>query len=72
MNGRNVILAGIPRSGTTLVVRLLNELPDAVALHEPMQVSKLPGGGGPPACDAVDCWFHFTYSLQVIKLKVLK
>ncbi|HWY39712.1 MAG TPA: hypothetical protein VNX27_02850 [Chthoniobacterales bacterium] len=35
---RNVLITGIPRSGTTLVCSLLNKLPDVVALHEPMDV----------------------------------
>jgi len=35
---RNVLITGIPRSGTTLVCSLLNKLPDIVALHEPMGV----------------------------------
>src|SRR5437763_7502866 len=35
---RNVLIAGIPRSGTTLVCSLLNKVPDVVALHEPMDV----------------------------------
>ena len=60
MNERNVILAGIPRSGTTLVVHLLNQLPDVVALHEPMHVAKLPAGGGAPACDAIGRFFQET------------
>jgi hypothetical protein len=34
----NVILTGIPRSGTTFVCHLLNMLPDTVALHEPMDL----------------------------------
>ncbi|MFN8591495.1 MAG: hypothetical protein U0031_08560 [Thermomicrobiales bacterium] len=34
---RNIILTGLPRSGTTLTCSLLNKLPDTVALHEPMQ-----------------------------------
>jgi hypothetical protein len=32
---RNVILTGIPRSGTTLVTALIDSIPDAVALNEP-------------------------------------
>ena len=32
----NVVLTGLPRSGTTLACRLLNTLPDTVALHEPI------------------------------------
>src|SRR5947209_4132371 len=34
----NVLITGIPRSGTTLVCSLLNKVPDVVALHEPMDV----------------------------------
>lgn len=37
MPEHDVILTGLPRSGTTLVCHLLNTLPDTVALHEPMQ-----------------------------------
>jgi hypothetical protein len=37
----DVVLAGVPRSGTTLVCRLLNDLADTVALVEPMDVSAL-------------------------------
>ena len=32
----DVILTGVPRSGTTLVCALLNRVPSVVALHEPM------------------------------------
>ena len=35
---RNVLITGMPRSGTTLVCSLLNKLPETVALHEPMNV----------------------------------
>lgn len=35
---RNVILTGLPRSGTSLACRLLNQLDDVVALQEPMHV----------------------------------
>ena len=37
MTHRNVVLTGLPRSGTTLTCHLLNKLPDTVALHEPMR-----------------------------------
>ncbi len=47
MNGRDVIITGIPRSGTTLVCALLNELPNTVALIEPMPVQRFAGMGGP-------------------------
>ncbi len=32
----DIILTGLPRSGTTLACHLLNRLPSSVALHEPM------------------------------------
>lgn len=35
---RNFLLAGIPRSGTTLACTLLNRLPEVAALPEPMDV----------------------------------
>jgi len=38
-SARNVLLTGLHRSGTTLVCHLLNQLPDTVALHEPMDVA---------------------------------
>ena len=40
MNRRNVVLMGKGRSGTTLVCHLLNMLPDAVALSEPIPPGK--------------------------------
>lgn len=39
----DVILTGIARSGTTLACSLLNRLPQAVALHEPMNPAALAG-----------------------------
>ncbi len=38
---RNVILTGVPRSGTTVTSHLLNRLPNMVALHEPWDVRRL-------------------------------
>src|SRR5918997_1590854 len=32
----NIVLTGLPRSGTTLTCHLLNKLPNTVALHEPI------------------------------------
>lgn len=43
--GLNVLVTGVPRSGTTLSCHLLNRLPDVVALHEPMDVSRFFGVG---------------------------
>ncbi|MBI2311658.1 MAG: hypothetical protein HYU77_04050 [Betaproteobacteria bacterium] len=42
-NPDDVILTGLPRSGTTLTCHLLNRLPGAVALHEPMNLEQLVG-----------------------------
>ena len=39
---RNLIITGIPRSGSTLTCSLLNRLPDVVALNETMNVGGLP------------------------------
>jgi hypothetical protein len=39
---RNIILTGVPRSGTTLCCNLLGQAPDTVALFEPMPVHELP------------------------------
>jgi len=38
---RNLIITGIPRSGSTLACSLLNRLPDVVALNETMDVGDL-------------------------------
>lgn len=40
-NPLNVLLTGLPRSGTTLTCSLLNTVPDCVALSEPMPVQQL-------------------------------
>lgn len=43
MNQTNIVLTGLPRSGTTLACRLLNTLPNTVALHEPIAPGKFAG-----------------------------
>lgn len=42
MNGRDIVLTGVPRSGTTLCCKLLGQAADTVALFEPMPVHELP------------------------------
>ncbi len=37
----NIVLTGIPRSGTTLTCHLLNKLPYTVALHEPIEFREI-------------------------------
>jgi|TARA_R110000737_G_scaffold306646_2_gene314370 hypothetical protein len=41
-NPNNKILTGIPRSGTTLACRLLSQMPDVIALNEPLEPSQFP------------------------------
>lgn len=36
MRKTNIVLTGLPRSGTTLTCHMLNKLPNTVALHEPI------------------------------------
>lgn len=36
-----VLITGLPRSGTTLTVKLLNDLPDCVAMAEPLPVGRM-------------------------------
>ena len=40
------LITGIPRSGTTLCCKLLNQRADVVALHEPINPSDMPEGFG--------------------------
>ncbi len=55
----NVILTGVPRSGTTLACYLLNKLPDVIALHEPIRVrAVLRLDSRAEMCDAVDHFFR--------------
>lgn len=39
MTAEDVLLTGLPRSGTTLTCHLLNKCPGTVALHEPLNVA---------------------------------
>ncbi len=60
MNERNLILTGIKRSGTTLTCHLLNKVPDVIALHEPMKVSKFAEyESREELCEAVARFFQF-------------
>ncbi len=43
MSASDIILAGVPRSGTTLTCHLLNKLPNVVALHEPITTAEYCG-----------------------------
>lgn len=54
---RNVLITGVPRSGTTLVCHLLNKIPDVVALHEPMDLSTLHGKSPSEMIDVINAFF---------------
>jgi hypothetical protein len=43
VNDKTALIAGVPRSGTTLACELLNLVPDTVALDEPMKTRSLTG-----------------------------
>lgn len=55
----NIIVTGLPRSGTTLTCHLLNKVPNTVALHEPMDVMKLAKYKNHSlACDRIEAFFE--------------
>ena len=56
MSGRDLILTGVPRAGTTLCCDLLGRADDTVALVEPMPVQQLPLQHA-AAVDAVRAFF---------------
>jgi hypothetical protein len=59
-NPRNVVLTGLPRSGTTLACHLLNKLPNTVALLEPIEPGQfadlLPDREA--VVDAIERWYR--------------
>jgi hypothetical protein len=58
MDQLNVCITGLPRSGTTLTCSLLNRLPDAIALHEPMKVNAFSKYGSlDKLCDVIAQFF---------------
>ena len=60
-SGQDVVLTGLPRSGTTLVCHLLNKLPDTVALVEPMSGKQLAALKDPQAMtDWIEDFFRQT------------
>ena len=56
MNGRDLALTGVPRSGTTLCCHLLGRARGTVALFEPMEVQRLPRDRG-AAMAAIEAFF---------------
>lgn len=55
---QNIVLTGIPRSGTTLTCHLLNKLPDTVALHEPLAPLDLTAHSKTSLIDFIIEYFH--------------
>jgi hypothetical protein len=56
LDQRNVLLTGLPRSGTTLACELLGSLPDTVALDEPLDGPALAAPAG--AAGRLSRWFR--------------
>ena len=61
-NHHNIVLTGLPRSGTTLACHLLNKLPNTVALLEPIEAGRfadlLPDREA--VAEAMERWFRRT------------
>lgn len=55
--GNNIVLTGLPRSGTTLACAILTRCANTVALSEAMNVSKLPADDRSSAIDMVQAFF---------------
>ncbi|MCB0704758.1 MAG: hypothetical protein KDC34_05585 [Saprospiraceae bacterium] len=55
-NPRNIIITGVPRSGTTLTCFLLTEIPNAVGLNEPVKIGRL--GGKEDILEGVEQFFN--------------
>lgn len=57
----DIVLTGIPRSGTTLTCHLLNKVPNTVALHEPLLWDDLRDPSDHrTVCDGIDQFFRDT------------
>lgn len=70
MSGRNLILTGIPRAGTTLACRIVGSCPDTMALAEPMPVADLPSDDPGAAVAAVDAFFAACRESALLRGKV--
>ncbi|QBQ54390.1 hypothetical protein [Nitrosococcus wardiae] len=57
MNKNNVIITGVPRSGTTLACYLLNKVPNMLALHEPMEVAEFAKLSDDQICKKINDFF---------------
>lgn len=57
MDQSNIIITGLPRSGTTLTCHLLNKVDNMVALHEPMTGGFAPGASNQQICAEIAGFF---------------
>jgi len=57
MNRSNIILTGLPRSGTTLTCHLLNKVNNTIALNEPMTVNFAKGTTKQQVCAEISEFF---------------
>lgn len=55
---RDILITGLPRSGTTLTCHLLNKIDDCVALHEPMIPNSLAGLGEETIIDRIKAFLE--------------
>lgn len=54
MSKANIVLTGLPRSGTTLTCHMLNKLPNTVALHEPITYGRFDPGDEESILDGIE------------------
>lgn len=66
---RNILLTGLPRSGTTLTCHLLNKIPNSVALHEPMRPNRMPNLAPEDVIHAIEEFFE-TQRAQILNENV--
>jgi len=71
MSARNIILTGIPRSGTTLTCNLLDKVSNVVALHEPMDVGFAVGATKQKICTKISTFFFNSRNSILNEKKVL-
>jgi len=71
MNNSNIILTGLPRSGTTLTCHLLNKVNNTVALHEPMTGSFAKGTTKQQICAEISEFFASSRKSILQNKKVL-
>ena len=55
---RNILITGLPRSGTTLTCHLLNKIPNSVALHEPMRPNRMSGLSAEDVVHTIEAFFE--------------